>query len=275
MLRTLANDNVEVKQMLVSHLINVRFNGGMDMHAIRRRNLRNLIESEFGTDKGNVAAFGARHEIDEARLSQLLSDTYRDGKNFGEKAARTLEEKLSLSPMQLDRFGVRQEQSHYGNRRSDVLGSSPVMAIDDSEENPLLSKIRKVRLRLSAGIIGFSTDPEEEDSNPIYFRKDWLATRGYKPENLIAIRVKGESMEPNLHEDDTVVINTADASPKDGEVFAVNYEGEDVVKRLVRDAGTWWLSSDNDNQRRFPRKECSGDMCLIIGRVIHKQSERI
>ena len=40
---------------------------------------------------------------------------------------------------------------------------------------------------------------------------------------------------------DTVVINTAQAEPKDGAVFAVNYEGQLVIKRLVRDAGQWWL----------------------------------
>lgn len=150
-----------------------------------------------------------------------------------------------------------------------------VFAIDDADQNPIVAKIRKVKLRLSAGIIGFSIDAEEEDGNPIFFRKDWLAARGYKAEKLIAIHVKGDSMEPNLHGGDIVVINTADTTPRDGDVFAVNYEGEDVVKRLVRDAGTWWLLSDNSDQRRFGRKECAGDMCLLIGKVIHKQSERI
>jgi phage repressor protein C with HTH and peptisase S24 domain len=71
------------------------------------------------------------------------------------------------------------------------------------------------------------------------------------------------------------VINTADITPADGEVFAVNYEGEAVVKRMVRDAGEWWLSSDNPDQRRYSRKLCAGDACIIIGRIVHKQSERI
>lgn len=156
-----------------------------------------------------------------------------------------------------------------------VQGSSPIRAVDDDEENFELARIRKVKLRLSAGIAGFAIDAEVEDGNPIYFRRDWLASRGYKPERLIALSVRGESMEPNLNAGDTVVVNTEDREPKDGEVFAVNYEGEDVIKRLVRDRGSWWLSSDNFDQRRFPRKECSGQGCLIIGRVIHKQSERI
>ncbi len=173
------------------------------------------------------------------------------------------------------RTEANQERAHYGNDSPHTNEGSPVKSVEENEENLTISKVRKVKLRLSAGVTGFSVEQEEEDSNPIYFRKDWLSARGFKPENLIALRVKGESMEPNLHGGDTVVINTSDTTPKDGDVFAVNYEGECVVKRLVRDAGTWWLSSDNTDQRRFQRKECSGEMCLLIGRVIHKQSEKI
>lgn len=151
----------------------------------------------------------------------------------------------------------------------------PVKAVHDEDENADIIHIRKVNLRLSAGIVGFAIESVLEDSNPIYFRREWFERRGYLPANLIATGVKGPSMEPGLYDGDTVVVNTADRNPVDGEVYAINYEGEDVIKRLVRDAGTWWLSSDNPDQRRYPRKECNGDMCLIIGKVIHKQSERI
>ena len=128
---------------------------------------------------------------------------------------------------------------------------------------------------MRAGVSGFSVEPEEEDGPPIFFRNDWLLQRGYKPYNLIAIKVKGQSMEDKLYEGDMVVINTAEAEPIDGKVFAVNYEGEPVIKRLVRDSGSWWLASDNPDQRRFPRKECTQSSCIIVGRVIHRQSEQI
>lgn len=155
------------------------------------------------------------------------------------------------------------------------LKSIPVMAVDDQNGNPDAVQIRKVRLKLRAGICGYETSQETEESHPIFFREDWMAEKGYKPENLIAIKVTGDSMEPGLYEGDVVVINTADTTPVDGKVFAVNYEGEAIVKRLIRDSGKWWLSSDNQDQRKHPRKECTGDYCLIIGRIVHKQSEQI
>jgi len=145
--------------------------------------------------------------------------------------------------------------------------------LDDSND---ISRVRKVRLKLQAGVIGFAVEPDNDgDGPPIFFRNDWLQQRGYKPYHLIAIKVKGQSMETNLHEGDMVVVNTADTEPKDGEVFAVNYEGEPVIKRLARDRGTWWLASDNQDKGRYPNKECIEGSCIIVGRVIHKQSERI
>lgn len=150
-----------------------------------------------------------------------------------------------------------------------------VVGLHDEDNHPDAVRIRKVKLHLSAGIAGFAVEHEEEDTSPIFFRLDWLASRGFKPESLIVLGVKGASMEPGLFDGDSVVVNTADTTPRDGDVFAVNYEGEAVIKRFVRDAGIWWLSSDNPDQRRYPRKECSGDTCIIIGKVIHKQSERI
>jgi phage repressor protein C with HTH and peptisase S24 domain len=81
-------------------------------------------------------------------------------------------------------------------------------------------------------------------------------------------------MEPGLYDGDTVVVDTAQTEPLDGEAFAVNYDGELVVKRMIRDAGQWWLSSDNPNQAKYPRKACT-ENTHIIGRIVQKQSMHI
>lgn len=142
-------------------------------------------------------------------------------------------------------------------------------------DNPDYPAIKRVSLRLSAGIVGYAIEYDIEDKTPIVMQKEWFASRGFKPSNLLAIKVKGESMQPGLYDGDTVVINTADRTPSDGDVFAINYEGEMLIKRMIRDHGTWWLSSDNPDQRKFPRKECTSELCILIGKVVHKQSEVI
>lgn len=132
----------------------------------------------------------------------------------------------------------------------------------------------RVKFKLSAGVSGYAIELENGNGKPVFFREDWFSSNGYSPDKLFAVRVAGASMEPSLWDGDLVVINTADDNPQDGDAFALNYEGELVIKRLRRDAGEWWAASDNADQRRFAPKRCTEDV-KIIGRVVYKQSERI
>jgi phage repressor protein C with HTH and peptisase S24 domain len=154
-----------------------------------------------------------------------------------------------------------------------VRNAMPVRAAANDDAD--FVQIQMVKLRLSAGITGFRTEPEQRDGGTLGLRRSWIERHQLRPEHLIAIVVKGESMEPSLYDGDIVVINTLDTRPVDGAVYAFNYEGEAVVKRLTRDAGQWWLSSDNPDQRKFYRKQCKGTECLVIGRVVRKESDRI
>lgn len=142
------------------------------------------------------------------------------------------------------------------------------------ESNPQYPSVRRVHFKLSAGASGFGVEYHDEEGAPIVFRRDWFERNGYRPDRLFAVRVANGSMESGLYDGDVVVVNTDQTELKDGIVFAVNYEGEMVIKRLVRDGGQWWLSSDNPNQHKYPRKVC-GEGVFIIGEVVHKQSERI
>jgi phage repressor protein C with HTH and peptisase S24 domain len=149
----------------------------------------------------------------------------------------------------------------------------PVRAADNDDAE--FVQVRMVKLRLSAGITGFQAEPEARDGGTLGMRRSWIERNGLHARHLIAILVKGESMEPSLYEDDIVIVNTLDTKPVDGAVYAFNYEGEAVIKRLARDAGQWWLTSDNPDQRKYHRKLCQGTACIVIGRIVRKESDRI
>lgn len=132
--------------------------------------------------------------------------------------------------------------------------------------------IRRVDFRVSAGVSGFALDYLDGDAPRIAFRADWLALHGLDPAKLFAVTVSGRSMEPGLFEGDTVVIDTADTNAVDGRAMAANFDGEFVLKRLKRNAGQWWLASDNPDKSRYPDKLCD-ERVTLVGRAIYRSSE--
>lgn len=134
--------------------------------------------------------------------------------------------------------------------------------------------IKRVLFKLAAGVSGYEVEYENGESEPIFMAKRWFDQNGYKPGKMLAVRVTGRSMEPRLYDGDLVVINTDDTRLVDGEPYAANYEGELVIKRLKRDGGNWYLSSDNPDKARYSDKLCA-DGCGIIGRIVYRQTEHI
>jgi len=224
------------------------------------------------------AEFGALHEIG----SQGMVWQYLAGRRpLNIKAATAFARGLGvgiadISPTLAAQVAVASDLAPSTEARPHVLRSGqfrPVVIAD--AEDPGFYQIRKVQLCLRAGVTGFQTVPEIFDGSTISVPRNWADRHGYSPKNLVAVTVKGESMEPSLYAGDTVVVNTADTTRMDGVVYAFNYEGEAVIKRLARDSGQWWLSSDNADQRRFPRKRCDGMECMIVGRIVLRETERI
>jgi phage repressor protein C with HTH and peptisase S24 domain len=152
-------------------------------------------------------------------------------------------------------------------------GAMPVRA--SSDENRTHTAIPKVSaFKLSAGVTGFQIELDHRDGGTWDLPTRWLERKQLNPSLLIAIEVKGESMEPNLYDGDVVTINTADTRLVNGEVYAMNYEGEAVVKRLIREGGQWYLSSDN-TAPRFVRQVCRGADCIVIGRIVRRETDYI
>ena len=196
--------------------------------------------------------------------SQGLISQIINGTNSGSKYIVQLATVLKTSANEL----------LYGQSAHAKLSKDAAHEID-LENNEAFPAVKKVKIRVSAGITGFGVEPVTGDDSLIVFRSDWYQSRKLKPENLLALKVYGTSMEPNLYDGDVVVMNRADTELTDGDVFVFNLDGEVVIKRAVRDQGQWWLDSDNQDKTRFTRKACPEGICITIGRVIHRQTERI
>lgn len=158
------------------------------------------------------------------------------------------------------------------DQNEDAPQLGKVLSAEEAEADDRLVRVRTLKLSLRAGINGVPLEECTEDGPPIFMPSEVIRAEGLDPRFLVATRVKGASMERTLFDGDVAVTNLADTKPADNKIFSFNYEGEAVIKRLVRDNGEWWMVSDNPDQSRYPRKICRGTLCLIIGRVVFRQS---
>lgn len=237
---------------------------------------------------GRAATLADKIERSPSYVSRMLyAEGKRGKKRIGEDMADLITSALGLEKGRLDdeaaalaeqEGAIAEASAEYESATADdevslarsgatlaVSGAlKPVVVTDDQDV-----AIPLVELRLSAGVAGFEVTQDGDGAiGAVKLDRRFVESKHYDPSKLYALRVRGESMEPKLSAGDTVIIDTADIRPVDGGVFAVNYEGEAVIKRMSRDAGDWWLTSDNPDQRRYHRKICRGGDCIIIGRAI-------
>jgi phage repressor protein C with HTH and peptisase S24 domain len=134
-------------------------------------------------------------------------------------------------------------------------------------DEPDTIPIRRVKLRLRAGVAGYETEPELDDGGVLHVPRAIIEENNLVPHKLLAIRVRGCSMEPMMFEDDLVVVNTADTRPISREVYAVNFSGEACVKQLLLKGGQWYLHSLNPE---FSPVNIRSGQCDIVGRVVYQ-----
>jgi len=126
-------------------------------------------------------------------------------------------------------------------------------------------QVPKVRARLSAGGGSFETEPEIEEYYS--FRKDWLSKKG-KSKDMVLMDIFGNSMEPELKERDTVLIDRSQKAVLAGAIYAVGLADTIVVKRLEKRPKELVLFSEN---RSYPPISFRGEemnSVRIIGKVI-------
>ncbi len=126
-------------------------------------------------------------------------------------------------------------------------------------------QVPKIKARLSAGGGSFETEPEIKEFYS--FRKDWLNKKG-KARDMVLMDIFGNSMEPELKEGDTVLIDQSQKAIFAGAIYAVGLADTIVVKRLEKRPKELVLLSENI---RYPTMSFSGEemnSVRIIGKVI-------
>ncbi|MEW5250585.1 LexA family protein [Microbulbifer sp. 2201CG32-9] len=214
----------------------------MDISEIRRENLRQLVNKHKTT-----AEFGRRFGVDPTYISQLLNKH----RNFGEKAARKMEEKLQLSSFDLDKphredFAVKEEAETYHSNVAPgprIRGRVPLISwVQAGDWEEIVDNFR----------------PGEAD--------EWRETSARVGPHAFALRVKGDSMTAPTGisiPEGSVVIVDPDADYSSGSIVIAKLVDtqEATLKRLVIDGPNKYLKPLNPAYAPIP----INGTCRIIG----------
>lgn len=238
----------------------------MDKYEIRRLNLIALMNSRC---KGKASALADQMGRSASYVSRMLAPEGKAAKkNIGEDMVELIEKTFNLEKGALDQPGAIPELPADPPISLPFHGARRVAAGQPSNVVP----IKKVSLTLQAGIMGFEATQETGEDSTILIPVDFIEQNNLVPQCLIAITIKGESMWPLMIEGDVVVINIADTKPINGELYALNFDGEAVVKQLIYEGRQWYLNSMNPNFKRTMVRE--GE-CVVIGRVVYQPGRKL
>ncbi|CAJ0895754.1 LexA repressor [Ralstonia mannitolilytica] len=148
----------------------------------------------------------------------------------------------------------------------------PISVYNSLEELPPETTvlITHVDVALSAGNGRETWHVEKKE--PLPFQADYIRRLKASPKDLVAVKVRGDSMERGLFDDDTVVVDTADRRiPASGGVFALVYAGEMLVKRLFKmPDGSIDIVSDNPKYKSLVVPPDQLEHIDIVGRVKYR-----
>ena len=144
-------------------------------------------------------------------------------------------------------------------------GTGSAFLKTETSQDVDFTAVPKVAARLSAGNGSFEAD--EHVTDYLSFQHSWLSRKG-SANDMVAMEVFGQSMEPVIKEGDTVLIDQSQKAIIAGAIYAVGVEDTVLVKRLEKHPNRLVLCSDNkDYEPIFLEKE-EIDTVRIIGKVI-------
>ncbi|MGL0943393.1 S24 family peptidase [Vibrio vulnificus] len=179
------------------------------------------------------------------------------------KGTKAYEYHISLLPkeVQAEIFG--------GDKVSDISEPKSRYAqkiyADFNEEYAM---IPGYRVQVSAGH-GSIAPETERPVRYLAFRRKWLKHRGFSEKDLTIVWANGDSMEPTIHNNDTLVVHLGRNKPQDGHIYIFRNEDQLFVKRYQNILGAWRLISDNKIYDKVDIKKEDQHQFEVVGQVVH------
>ncbi|MGB2928722.1 MAG: helix-turn-helix transcriptional regulator [Desulfobacterales bacterium] len=144
-------------------------------------------------------------------------------------------------------------------------GSGQTFIKKSVSNDSIFKNIPKVKARLSAG--GGSFEVGSEVEGYYAFRKDWLTTKGNR-NKMVLMDIFGNSMEPEMKDGDTILIDESQKDILAGAIYAVGIDDTIMVKRVEKHPNKLVLLSDNKDYSPIYLQGNEINSVRIIGKVI-------
>ena len=134
-----------------------------------------------------------------------------------------------------------------------------------TDSDSTYQNIPKVKARLCAG--GGSFEVGSEIEGYYAFRKDWLVAKG-AINKMVLMNIFGNSMEPEMKDGDTILIDESQRDILAGAIYAVGVDDTIMVKRVEKHPNKLVLLSDNKDYSPIYLQGSEINSVRIIGKVI-------
>ena len=146
----------------------------------------------------------------------------------------------------------------------------------ENATNPLLNESHNNEGRIWIDVVNIKFSCGDGESiefhfnevlEQISFDERFFKRHHVKPENMVIAHATGDSMEPYIRADDMFAIDKSDTEIRDGDVYAVYFEGEAMLKQIFKEeGGTLVLHSLNNKYRDKTVSSTNGKSFKVIGR---------
>lgn len=219
-----------------------------------------------------------------------VSERIREAASINGMNIKEFSDRLGVSYRTVQNYlsGERGVGSDFLAAASEQLGISatwiltglgaPLIHSAPSSDQPKAGQFVPVAHFTAEASAGHGSLVQDEAPDSTYaYRREFLARRGLKPENLAVLTVRGDSMVPDLHDKDSILVNrvlTGFDDIEDGTVYAVTVDGDLYVKRIQRLPGhRLMLASSNPVYQPIIVEKSDMAAVRIIGPVITSSHE--
>ena len=109
----------------------------------------------------------------------------------------------------------------------------------------------------------------ETPTRKLAFRHKWLRFRGLRVKDLVLVFAKGDSMEPTISDNNTLMVDTSQRDLQDGNIYVIRTDGHLIVKRVQQLLNKNVLFiSDNKSYEKMEITQAELASLNIIGKVV-------